>query len=244
MPRGMGRCRVGTSGYQYDHWRGRFYPAGLAKREWFAWYAERFDSVEINNTFYRLPEASTFDAWRKAAPGGFCFALKFSRYGSHLKKLKDPRRSLGTFLRRARRLGNRLGPILVQLPPHWGPDAERLARFLAVASGRERWAVEFREPAWLCETIYDVLRDHGAALCVHDLLESHPREVTAPWVYLRFHGVHYGGSYSRQRLAAEARRIADHRRSGLDVYAYFNNDRGGHAVRNAADLRRYVEKAS
>jgi len=235
-----GRLRVGTSGYQYDHWRGLLYPKGLAKRRWFAHYASRFDTVEINNTFYQLPGEHTFDAWREEAPEGFCFALKFSRYGSHLKHLKQPEDTIGRFLERARRLGDTLGPILVQLPPRWSPDLARLEAFLQAAPRDRRFAVEFRDPRWLCEPVYEILRRHGAALCVHDLVEKHPREITADWTYLRFHGERYAGSYSHQFLTAEALRIRRSLARGLDVYAYFNNDLGGHAVRNARDLRRYV----
>jgi uncharacterized protein YecE (DUF72 family) len=241
MPRARGRLRVGTSGYQYDHWRVRFYPRGLPKRRWLEHYASHFDTVEINNTFYQLPSEHTFDAWRGEVPEGFCFALKFSRYGSHLKRLKQPEDSIGHFLERARRLGTALGPILVQLPPRWSPDPGRLAAFLDAAPRSHRFAVEFRDPRWLCEPVYRILRRHRAALCVHDLIERHPREITADWVYLRFHGERYAGSYSHQFLTAEAARIRRELRRGLDVYAYFNNDVGGHAVRNALDLRRYAQ---
>lgn len=239
-PRGTGRLRVGTSGYHYEHWRGCFYPIDLPKRAWLGHYAARFDTVEIDSTFYRLPAAGTFDGWRERVPAGFCFALKFSRYGSHLKRLRAPRSSIRSFLERAVRLGAHLGPILVQLPPHWRADAARLAAFLDAASGTQRWAVEFRDPSWLCEPVYRVLRAHGAALCVHDLIADHPREITADWVYLRFHGTGYAGSYSPQALAAQARHIRRYLRQGLDVYAYFNNDAEGWAVANALDLRRYV----
>jgi len=231
---------VGTSGYQYDHWRGVFYPDDLPKKRWLEHYVRHFDTVEINNTFYRLPEENTFDGWRAAATGDFCFALEFSRYGSHLKHLKDPEDSLGPFLERAGRLGSTLGPVLVQLPPHWSPDPARLESFLAATPRSRRFAVEVRDPRWLCESVLDVLRAHGAALCVHDLIEDHPREITTDWTYLRFHGERYAGSYTHQYLTAEAGRIRESLDAGLDVYAFFNNDLGGHAVANAHDLRRYV----
>jgi uncharacterized protein YecE (DUF72 family) len=224
----------------YPHWRDCFYPRGLPSREWFQYYAERYDTVEINNTFYHLPEARTFDAWREQAPEGFCFALKFSRYGSHLKHLRDAHESIGRFFERALRLERHLGPVLLQLPPRWHIDADRLAAFLGASPAEARWAVEFRDPSWLCETVYEVLRAHNAALCIHDMIEDHPREVTANWLYLRFHGQGYRGCYSPQRLTAEARRIREYLRRRLDVFAYFNNDLGGHAVSNAADLRRYA----
>jgi uncharacterized protein YecE (DUF72 family) len=240
----QGQVRIGTSGYQYDHWRGVFYPPALPKARWFDHYGRTFDTVEINNTFYGLPRPETFEAWRAQAPEGFCYALKFSRYGSHLKHLKDPERALGAFLPRADVLGAHLGPILVQLPPRWSLDADRLEGFLRAAPSRYRWVVEFRDPSWLCPTVFEILRAHRAALCVHDMIEGHPRKPTTDWIYLRFHGDHYQGSYSPQFLTARAREIRSHVREGRDVYAYFNNDAEGHAVRNALDLRRYVQPRS
>jgi uncharacterized protein YecE (DUF72 family) len=239
--RQKGEFRVGTSGYQYRHWGGDFYPADVPARAWFACYTERFDTVEINNTFYHLPNPEAFDRWRQEAPPGFCFALKYSRYATHLKHLKEPVAALEPFLERARRLGSALGPILVQLPPHWQADPDRLDHFLRVAARRHRLAVELRDPSWLCNEVFAVLRQHGAALVLHDKIEDHPIQLTADWTYLRFHGREYGGSYSAPALAAQARRIRGWLDAGHDVYAYFNNDVGGHAPRNAADLRRYVE---
>jgi uncharacterized protein YecE (DUF72 family) len=242
MPRA--RLWVGTSGWHYDHWRGPFYPAALRRREWFSHYAAHFDTVEIDATFYRLPAPETFDAWREAAPAGFRYALKLSRYLTHLKRLRDPRPALRLFLERARRLRDRLGPILVQLPPRWTPDLPRLAEFLAAAPRAQRLAIEFRDPRWLTSATFELLRERGAALCIHDALADHPLEVTADFVYLRFHGpgALYAGSYSPKRLAAEARRIRAWLRGGRDVYAYFNNDARAFAVRNALELRRYVER--
>lgn len=240
--RPQGEIRVGTSGYQYRHWKGDFYPRDLPTSQWFDHYAGCFDTVEINNTFYNLPEPRTFDAWHEAAPPGFLFALKYSRYATHMKHLKDPAAALEPFLERAERLGRRLGPILVQLPPRWSADPGRLDAFLRAAPRRHRFAVELRDPSWLCDEVFDVLRRRQVALVIHDLLENHPALLTADWTYLRFHGRRYGGSYSPQALSGQARRIRHWRRRGHDVYAYFNNDVGGHAPRNAADLRRYVEK--
>lgn len=234
--------RIGTSGYDYPHWRGVFYPAQLPRRAWLRHYAGRFDTVEINNTFYHLPSPATFAGWRSAAPPDFLYALKFSRYATHLKRLREPEDPLRRFLQRAEPLGELLGPILVQLPPRFRADPDRLEAFLTAAPRERRWALEFRDPAWLSDAVYEVLRRHNAALCVHDLIPDHPREGTADWVYLRFHGRGYGGNYSPQRLRAEARRIVADLAAGRDVYAYFNNDVGGYAVRNAATLRRYVTR--
>ncbi len=234
------RFRVGTSGFQYDHWQGVFYPDELPKKHWFDHYAKRFDTVEINNTFYRLPAAETFVAWRKQAPAGFCYALKFSRYGSHLKRLKDPASTIRTFLKAACRLRTLLGPILVQLPPNWHADIDRLQTFLKAAPSSVRWAFEFRDPSWLCEEVFSILQNQNAALCIHDMIDNHPRRVTADWVYLRFHGNRYSGSYDRQTLKSQGRWIKQQLDDGRDVFAYFNNDAQGYAVQNAAELNQYV----
>lgn len=238
---GGGRFRVGTSGYDYPHWEGVLYPPSLPEDRRFGRYPERFDAVEINSTFYGLPDPATADAWRERAPEGFLYALKFSRYGTHMKHLKAPADTIPNFLVVAGRLEEKLGPVLVQLPPNWRADPGRLAAFLAEAPDHVRWAVEVRDPDWLREEVYDVLRAEGAALVVHDMIEGHARELTAGWTYLRYHGTAYRGSYSHQKLTADAGWIADRLAEGRDVYAFFNNDAEGHAVRNAADLRRYVE---
>lgn len=236
----QGRFRIGTSGFHYDHWRAIFYPQRLPKSEWFSYYAERFDTVEINNTFYRLPPASTFDHWREQALRDFLYALKFSRYGSHWTRLKRPKSTIGKFLKVGARLKKFLGPILVQLPPQWKANPERLDVFLAAAPRSQRWAIEFRNPDWLKEEIYKILEKHGAALCIHDMIENHPRVLTAKWTYLRYHGEHYSGSYSARQLGAEAKWIRRQLAAGLHVFAYFNNDAQGFAVKNAAELRRRV----
>ena len=238
---GRGRLRIGTSGWQYDDWRGSFYPSGLPKKEWFKYYAQHFDTVEVNNTFYRLPSESTFDSWRNQAPPQFCYTLKFSRYGTQMKKLKEPCATIGTFIERALRLREFLGPVLVQLPPRWKRDVPRLAAFLDAAPSGVRWAIEFRDESWLHDDVFEVLHNHGAALVIHDLIENHPKEVTAGWVYLRFHGVDYSHDYSAQALSNVSAWLGDCLERGLDVYAYFNNDYHGYAVYNARDLRRCVE---
>lgn len=241
-----GEWRVGTSGYQYRHWRERFYPGKLPQARWFEYYARHFDTVEINNTFYHVPPAEVFARWRDATPAGFRYALKYSRFGSHMKHLKDPADHLAYFLERVEPLGPALGPILLQLPPRWRIDVARLDDFLAAAPRRHRWAVELREPSWLHEEVYAVLRARRAALCLHDLLPGLPRLLTTGWTYLRFHGPEDGRKYARryspQALSATARRVRAWRADGIDVYAYFNNDHAAYAVENARMLRRYVER--
>ena len=184
-----GRARVGCSGWMYKDWRGVVYPPRLPQRRWFEHYATLFDTVEINNTFYRLPPASTVETWAAQAPAGFLYAVKLGQFGSHRMKLRDagvvvaqPPRS------RASASGTALGPTLVQLPPRWKRNAERLDEFLSVAPKTMRWAVELRDRSWLHDDVFDVLRRHDAALCIHDLLADHPWELTADWTYVRFHG--------------------------------------------------------
>lgn len=235
------RCvYVGTSGYQYEHWRGKLYPPSIPKAQWLEHYAKTFGFVEINHTFYQLPEASTFEQWRGIVPRGFCFAVKYSRFGTHMKKLKDPDAHLEPFVERAELLGDKLGPILVQLPPRWKADPDRLDAFLRRARNDWRWAVEFRDPSWLCEAVYAVLRRHNAALCIHDLIDDHPRVLTADWSYLRFHGPGANTGYPHQRVSAWADRIAQYRSEVKAVYAAFNNDAQGHAVTDAKRLSRYL----
>jgi uncharacterized protein YecE (DUF72 family) len=229
---------VGTSGWNYRHWRGRFYPGELPVRGWFGHYSEVFDTVEVNNTFYRLPEAKTFEAWRDQAPSDFCYAVKANRFITHIKKLKDVKEPLSLFLERARRLGTHLGPILYQLPPHWGPDIRRLEAFCDALPGDLTHVVEFRERGWLSEEVYEVLEERMVSLCIHDLLKRHPRRLTGKVVYVRFHGAgaKYGGSYSNERLRRWAGWLRRAAGEGRDVYVYFNNDADAHAVENATTL--------
>jgi uncharacterized protein YecE (DUF72 family) len=230
------KLRVGTSGWVYRHWRGLFYPTALPQKRWLEHYVRHFDTVEINNSFYHLPLESTFEVWREQAPAEFLYAVKYSRYGTHMKKLRDPESHLERFLSRAEKLGSHLGPILVQLPPHWEVDPGRLDAFLEAAPKQHRWAVEFREKSWLCDEVYAVLEQHAAALCIHDLIGYHPWRTTSSWTYLRFHGIHYSGSYTHERLQQSADTIRAWLDQGRDVYAYFNNDIGGHALHNAQEL--------
>ena len=231
---------VGCSGWIYAHWRGLFYPRDLKSAQWFEYYARHFDTVEINNTFYRLPEASVFAAWREQAPAGFIYAVKASRYLTHMKKLKDPAEPLARLLDRAVFLQDHLGPILYQLPPGWRADAARLDAFLGQLPKDRRHVLEFRDESWYAAEILALVRSHGASLCVHDMPGRAPERVAlGPIVYVRFHGPTglYSGSYDADALRPWAEWLADQRDAGRDTYVYFNNDIGGHAVRDAARLR-------
>jgi len=239
------KFRIGTSGWNYDHWRGRFYPASLPTSRWFEHYCGVFDTVEINNTFYQLPEAKTFDHWREQAPAGFAYALKANRYLTHMKKLKDPAQPLRRFLGRARRLREHLGPILYQLPPGWKRNVQRLCEFCDALPSNLTHVFEFREPDWLADETFAVLEAHGACLCIHDLLDRHPRRVTGLTAYIRFHGSGqlYGGHYPRERLRRWADWICEAASHTRTVFAYFNNDADAAAVRDAITLRELVSKS-
>ena len=245
------RSYVGCSGWAYDDWQGVVYPDGLPKRKWFAHYTSLFDTVELNTTFYRLPNVTAVERWAAQAPPRFVYSMKLGAFGSHRMKLRDASSWLPNHLDRARRLGPALGPTVVQLPPRWRRDAGRLDEFLAVAallSPELRWAVELRDPSWLDDEVFEVLRRRGAALCLHDLLEGHPWLRTTDWVYARFHGPaaleqKNHGRYGPRRLEPAASMFSEWLADGHDVYAYFNNDYEGHAVADALWLAKRLERA-
>jgi uncharacterized protein YecE (DUF72 family) len=235
----MGELWVGTSGYVYPHWRrGVFYPDRLRQREELAFYADRFRTVELNNPFYRLPEPESFDRWRDAVPDGFVFAVKASRYITHIKRLRDAAEPLRLFLDRASRLGLKLGPLLCQLPPTLQADLDLLCRFLDHLREGQRWVIEFRHPSWHTAEVYRTLATAGVALCIPVGGRVRPDLVTtAPFAYIRMHaGRGSGGGFTRAQLDWWAGRIGALVRSGKDCYVYFNNDPGGHAPRDARTL--------
>jgi uncharacterized protein YecE (DUF72 family) len=236
-----GRCHIGTSGWSYRHWRGPFYLRGMAKgSEQLCFYAERFDTVEVNGTFYRLIEAETFRRWRAATPEGFVFACKGSRYLTHMKRLKDPEQGVARFFERVEALEDKLGPIVFQLPGRFKPDRERLDTFLKALPAGHRYAFEFRDPAWFQPEIMEELAAHDVALCLYEFAgQEAPLEVTASFVYVRLHGPEgpYQGSYGDTALRTWAKRIAAWAKKGLDVYCYFDNDDRAFAPQNALRLR-------
>lgn len=239
----MARLLIGCSGWQYRHWRGSFYPDDLPASRWLEHYATRFDTVEVNNSFYRLPEAGTFGAWRQRVPSRFVFAVKASRYLTHLKRLKDPVEPVKRIFDRASHLLRGFGPVLYQLPPRWGCDIERLRAFLEAAPKRHPQAIEFRDPSWYRDDVLALLQRHRFALCVHDMTGSEtPPVLVGPFVYLRLHGPQrYDGRYPDDMLRRWAGWLAAPRAAGRNIYVYFNNDVGGHAPRDAQRLRRMLE---
>ncbi|HSI92275.1 MAG TPA: DUF72 domain-containing protein [Jiangellaceae bacterium] len=229
---------VGTSGWQYAAWRGVLYPDGLPQRRWLERYAESFATVENNSAFYRLPSRETFESWRAQTPAGFVMAVKASRYLTHIKRLRDPAEPVSRFLAATAGLGDRLGPVLVQLPPTLRADPVRLAECLARFPASSRVAVEPRHDSWWTDEVQALLAGAGAALCWTDV-RGRPRTRlwrTASWGYLRLHegAARPWPRYGDRALHSWSRRIAETWPTGADVYVYFNNDPGGAAVRDAA----------
>jgi uncharacterized protein YecE (DUF72 family) len=237
------RVWIGCSGWNYAHWRnGVFYPPRLPPRLWLDYYARHFDTVEINNTFYRLPTVKAVQGWVDQSPPGFLFTVKASRYLTHIKRLTDLDQGIRRFYERIEPLTGspKMGPVLWQLPATFRRDGERLRAALErLPPGRH--CFEFRHESWFCEETYEALRAHGAALVIGDHPERpfQTHEITADWTFVRFHWGHRGrrGNYSESELRDWARRIASWR-SGLEVFVYFNNDWEGFAIRNALRLER------
>lgn len=239
-PAGTATYHVGTSGWVYGDWRGRFYPQGLPQARWLSFYAQHFDTVELNAPFYRLPTEAAVARWRDLAPPGFRYAVKASRLITHLRRLRDCAEPLALFLDRVRPLGAALGPLLVQLPPSLARDDDLLVGFLDLLPSGLAATVEFRHPSWYCEAVYALLRAHGVALCVHDWrAQPCPDIVTAPLAYYRFHGPsgRYYGAYGVEGLRPWAERLRAAAATAREVYAYFNNDVGGAALEDARTLR-------
>ncbi len=232
---------VGTSGWHYEHWRGRFYPADLPKSKWLEFYARSFSTVELNNSFYHLPSEKAFANWRDSSPEGFVYAVKVSRFITHIKKLKDVEEALEKFLERARLLGEKLGPLLYQLPPGLHRNDSLLEDFLKLLPRGLSHVFEFRHESWLDKGVFDLLRRYNAGFCIYDMPDlTSPLEATADFVYVRFHGSTwlYGGSYSDEELSGWAKNISELARGRKAVYVYFNNDAEAFAVQNALMLAR------
>ncbi len=237
---------IGTSGWQYRHWRDRLYPAGLAAGRWLDFYVERFATVELNVTFYRQPKPAVFEAWARRVPDDFVFALKASRYLTHIRRLRQPRDSVDYLLDGACRLGNHLGPVLVQLPPDLRVEPDRLAETLDAFPSGVRVAVEARHRTWFAEEVRAVLEARHAALCWTDRRgPTSPTWRTADWGYLRLHEGRAAPRpcYGPRALRSWVTRLGEAWPPGADVFAYFNNDPAGCAVRDAAIFGRFAARA-
>jgi uncharacterized protein YecE (DUF72 family) len=242
----VSEVRIGCSGWNYPHWRERVYPKGLPPKRWLAYYATLFDTVEINNTFYRLPRVSAVHGWVERTPPGFVFAVKMSRYITHVRRLGGLEQGIPLFYSRIAPLArsSKMGPVLWQLPPTFKRNDERLAAALA-ALPRGRHCFEFRHPTWYDEEVYALLRRRGVALVMPDSPKYPFRELelTGDWTFVRFHHGTRGrrGNYSERELEEWAERIAGWRERGIDVYGYFNNDWEGFAVKNGLRLKELLD---
>lgn len=235
----MSELQIVTSGWVYKHWMDIFYPPHLPSDQQLSFYAQHFATVEINFSFYRLPERSVFENWREQTPSNFIFAVKGSRYLTHMKKLKDPIEPLSRLMERASGLQEKLGPILFQFPHTWHINIERLQPFLELLQTypKQRFTVEFRHTSWLVPQVYKLLESAGVALCL-PVSPTVPLDVclTTPWTYIRMHSGQWDIGYSDEELSTWAERIRSFFRQGINVYVYFNNDPNGHAIRDAQKL--------
>jgi uncharacterized protein YecE (DUF72 family) len=235
----MSKLQIGTSGWVYKHWMEIFYPLHLPSDQQLPFYAQHFSTVEINFSFYRLPERSVFETWRQQTPSNFLFAVKGSRYLTHMKKLKDPIEPLERLMERASGLEEKLGPILFQFPHTWHLNIGRLEPFLELLQTypQQKFTLEFRHQSWLIPQVYKLLENAGVALCL-PVSPTVPLDVylTTSWTYIRMHSGQWGVGYSDEELSVWAERIRSFLTQNIDVYVYFNNDPDGHAIRDAQKL--------
>ncbi|HIE16991.1 MAG TPA: DUF72 domain-containing protein [Dehalococcoidia bacterium] len=234
---------IGTSGWHYEHWRGLFYPEGLAKANWLDFYAQHFSTVELNNSFYHLPSEKAFVNWRESSSQSFVFAVKVSRFITHIKRLKDAEEPLENFLGRAGFLQHKLGPLLYQLPPNMKRDDKRLEAFLSILPAQYCHVFEFRHESWLDDSVFQMLERYNVGLCVFDMPGfTCPVVATADFAYVRFHGSAglYWSCYSDEELSQWAEKIVELGRGLKKVYIYFNNDAEAYAVRNAKTIARFL----
>lgn len=236
------RYYIGTSGWHYNHWIGPFYPPEFKPKDFLGFYIQYFDTVELNNPFYHLPKPQVFKGWHQQTPKGFIFSVKASRYITHVKKLKDAKESVEYFLKSAKNLKEKLGPILFQLPPRWNSNPDRLKEFLDILPKGYLYTFELRDPSWFNEEVYKLLKEYNAALCMYDFNgRLSVKEITADFVYLRFHGPggKYRGKYSMEFLKQWAQDMKNWKVKA--VYCYFDNDDSGFAVDNAKELKQLLK---
>jgi uncharacterized protein YecE (DUF72 family) len=241
----MGKIYIGTSGWSYKHWIGTFYPEEIKDSEQFSYYLRDFQTVELNSSFYHLPSKETFVNWRKKTPADFLFAVKASRFITHMKKLSGGKETIADFFRNVSGLKEKLGSILFQLPPGWKVNAERLQEFLKSLPKKYRYTFEFRNATWYTDEVFDLLKKYNCAFCIYEL-EHHqtPMQLTADFVYVRLHGPEgkYAGNYSESVLKKWADQCNGWKKSGKDVFVYFDNDQLGYAAFNAITLKKLVRQ--
>jgi uncharacterized protein YecE (DUF72 family) len=239
-----GKIHIGTSGWSYKHWVGKFYPKKSNSEEQFEFYTKHFDTVEINNSFYKLPPRSVFENWYRNSPKKFLFVVKANRFITHMLKLTKPQEPIARLFNSIDALKEKLGPVLFQLPPKWRVNVIRFKEFLEALPKGQRYVFEFREETWYNEEIYQLLREYNAAFCIYELAgHMSPMLVTADFVYLRLHGpteFKYQGSYSKAVLNKWARQCIAWQKDKKDVYVYFDNDQEAYAAFNAITLKKQV----
>jgi len=237
------KCFIGTSGWNYGHWTGKFYPEDLPKTKWFAYYHERFDTVELNTSFYHLPKKTTFEKWYNESPDNFIFSIKASRYITHVKKLNEPEEPVKRFFSSAEGIKDKAGVILFQLPPGMKYDNTKLVSILETLPKNYKYTFEFRNNTWWNDQAYDILRKYNIAFCLFELAgQVTPRIITADYIYIRLHGPDgkYSGSYPDNTLADWASEFKKWISEGKEVYCYFDNDDSAFAVYNALTLKKMV----
>jgi uncharacterized protein YecE (DUF72 family) len=237
----MGKAYIGTSGWHYMHWIGKFYPENTKPKDFRSEYLKHFETVELNSTFYHLPSADTFSNWKNSTPEDFIFSVKASRFITHMKKLKDPTQTFGNFIENADHLEEKLGPILFQLPPKWEYNKERFADFVnALPPSGYRYSFEFRNQSWDNDEVYDMLRSHNISYCLYELeYYRTPIISTADFIYIRLHGPEkrYAGNYTDAVLQQWADYCRGWLSEGKDIYVYFDNDQNAYAAFNAMKLK-------
>ncbi len=232
---------IGTSGWNYSHWKENFYPENVSQKNWLKFYSEKLNTVEINSSFYHLPKETTFEKWKTTFPKGFVFSVKASRYITHMKKLIDSQESVQLFLSRAKILGDKLGPVLFQLPPSLKFNNNTLEEFLRILPGKFKYTIEFRHQSWWNNETYELLRKNNIAFCIYELGKTiSPKEITSDFTYLRLHGpgTKYKGNYNDEILQRWANYFFQWQVK--EIYCYFDNDEKGYAPKNAQTLRNFV----
>ncbi len=239
----MAKVRVGTSGWSYDHWEGLFYPQNLPKPQWLNYYTEHFDTVELNSSFYRLHKRRAFEGWKEKTPPGFLWAVKGSRYITHIKRLTDPEETLSRFYESVEGLGEKIGPILFQLPPSLKFDHTLLNTFLKALKKGYRYTLEIRHPSWISAESMEILKEYQVAFCVSDTAGRFPyhEAITANFIYIRLHGSKklYASDYTEAELREWVRKIGEWNK---DTHVYFDNDFGAYAPKNAQRLKQILEE--
>jgi uncharacterized protein YecE (DUF72 family) len=241
------KLNIGTSGWNYKHWRGKFYPQKLKQSEWLEYISRFINTVEINNSFYRLPTKTNFQNWKNNSPGNFLFAVKASRYITHVKKMIDPEEPVKNIVENSSALGKKLGPILFQFPPSWKINLERFEYFLNTLPKRKKFTFEFRNNTWWNDDILNLLKKKNHSFCIWELAgEITPKIVTADWIYIRLHGPgknKYQGKYDDKTLYQWADDFNSWLNSGIKkIYCYFDNDDSAFAIENAIRLNEITEE--